>query len=274
MNPRPTATATYPHGADLELIPFHQGPDRDECSFLLTDELARHDGLLYGGTAAAATVMAMEAATQRDAIWVLTQFVAQTGVGERITVVVRKLAEGSHVAQLQVTATAGERLIFCALGATGHARPNGLTGQFDTMPTVTPPEASRPVSHGRPERTQHGANPNLEYREATYEPSLPPGRIPLWARLTAGRDLTRAAIAYLADRVPRAITRGAGRMQPDAAQLFTAWPPGRVRAGVGSVAASGNVNSIAPPLMTRSRIDSATTESEPANTSPRPGSRP
>ncbi len=247
MNPRPTATATYPHGADLELIPFHQGPDRDECSFLLTDELARHDGLLYGGTAAAATVMAMEAATQRDAIWVLTQFVAQTGV---------------------------ERLIFCALGATGHARPNGLTGQFDTMPTVTPPEASRPVSHGRLERTQHGANPNLEYREATYEPSLPPGRIPLWARLTAGRDLTRAAIAYLADRVPRAITRGAGRMQPDAAQLFTAWPPGRVRAGVGSVAASGNVNSIAPPLMTRSRIDSATTESEPANTSPRPGSRP
>jgi acyl-CoA thioesterase len=208
-------SATYPHRADVDLIPFDQGPTRNQGSFQLTPGLARHDGVLYGGTGASAAVMAMETATQRDAVWVLTQFVAPARVGERIHWVVHTLAQGRHVAQLQLTATVGDRVIFCALGATGRARPNGLTGQFDTMPAVPPPEASWPLRHGlaRPEAKEL-VHPNLELREAPGEPTRAPGRLALWARLTAGADLTRAGIAYLADRVPMAITRGAGRMAP------------------------------------------------------------
>jgi acyl-CoA thioesterase len=208
-------SATYPHGADLELIPFDPGSARNKGSFELTADLARHDGVLYGGTGAAATVMAMETATQGGAIWMLTQFIAPAHVGERISWTVHTLARGRYVAQLQVTATVDDRVIFCALGATGRARPNGLTGQFDAMPLVTPPEDSRPLRHGlaRPEPDEL-VHPNLELREAAFEPTRPPGRLALWARLTTGADLTRAGIAYLADRVPMAITRGAGRMAP------------------------------------------------------------
>jgi acyl-CoA thioesterase len=209
-------SATYPHRADLGLIAFAQGPSRDEGSFELTSDLARHDGVLYGGTGAAATVMAMETATQRDAIWVLTQFVAPAYVGERIDWVVHALAQGRHVAQLQVTATVDDRLIFSALGATGHPRPNGLTGQFDTMPRVSPPEDSPPLRHGPgwPERNDLWVHPNLEFREAAFGSKRPPAHLALWARLKNGADLTRAGIAYLADRVPMAISRGAGRMAP------------------------------------------------------------
>src|SRR5581483_5227252 len=71
----------YPHAADLALIPCELAPGRDRGSFELVPELCRFDGALYGGTGVAATVMAMEAATQRDALWVVTQFVASTRVG-------------------------------------------------------------------------------------------------------------------------------------------------------------------------------------------------
>ncbi len=52
---------TYPHRRDLELIPFDLGPARNRGSFELTTDLARHDGILFGGTGVAASVMAMEA---------------------------------------------------------------------------------------------------------------------------------------------------------------------------------------------------------------------
>jgi acyl-CoA thioesterase len=207
---------TYPHSADLDLIRFDLGPGRNEGSFELTPDLAGHRGGLYGGTGAAASVMAMEAASQRDAVWVLTQFVAPARIGERIGWVAHPLAQGRHVAQLQVTATVGDRTIFCALGATGRARPNGLTAQFGTMPRVTAPEDSPPLRHGlaRPHRHDGQVHPNLELREASFELTPPPGRLALWARLRSGADLTRAGLAYLADRIPMAITRGAGRLGP------------------------------------------------------------
>lgn len=206
----------YPPSADLDLIPFDLGSARKEGSFELTSDLVRHDGTLYGGTGAAATVMAMETASQRSAIWVVTQFIAPAKVGERISWVVHTLAEGRHVAQLQVTATVDDRMIFCALGATGCPRPNGLTGQFDTMPVVTAPEDSRPLSHGLARRELGGfeAHPNLELREATFGRRRPRGSLALWARRTSGAELTRAGLAYLADRVPMAMTRGSGRRGP------------------------------------------------------------
>src|SRR6476620_7331516 len=128
----------YPNAADLALIPFAMGPDRGAAHFVLTPDLTRHDGALYGGTGAAAAVMMMEAATQRDAVWVATQFVAQA------------LAEGKRIAQVHVVAQVDDRIIFTALGATAHPRPHGLTGQYDDMPRVTSPEHSAPLHRGTP----------------------------------------------------------------------------------------------------------------------------
>src|SRR6476660_10570969 len=108
----------YPHAADLALIPFAMEPDRGAAHFVLTLDLPRHDGALYGGTGAAAAVMMMELATQRGAVWVAVQFVAQARIGERIDLVAHTLAEGKRIAQVHVVATVDDRIIFTALGAT------------------------------------------------------------------------------------------------------------------------------------------------------------
>jgi acyl-CoA thioesterase len=204
----------YPHAADLALIPFAVGSDRGAASFVLTPDLGRHDGALYGGTGAAAAVMMMETATQRDAVWVATQFVAQARIGERIDLVARVLAQGKRIAQVHVVAMVDDRIIFTALGATAHPRPHGLTGQYDDMPRVTPPEQSAPLHRGPAvsEMAERGFNRNLEFREATFDVPRPRS-MALWTRLTGpGRAMTAAGVAFVADMVPGAIARAAGKL--------------------------------------------------------------
>ena len=206
--------ASHPHDADLDLIPFKFGATTDSGCFDLTPGLARHDGALYGGTGAAASVVAMEAATQRDALWVVTQFVAQAHVGETIDVDVDTLARGKRIAQVRVTAHVGERTIFCALGATAHPRPGGLTGQYLPMPQVTPPDDSGPLPFGPAsvEGSDMASSRRLEFRQAAFAGEPPAGALALWARLQGIDELTRAGVAYLADMVPPAIARAAGKL--------------------------------------------------------------
>jgi len=53
-----SAADAYPHATDLALIPFRFGRDRSQARFVLTPDLARHDGAPYGGTGAAAATPA------------------------------------------------------------------------------------------------------------------------------------------------------------------------------------------------------------------------
>jgi acyl-CoA thioesterase len=222
--------SAYPHATDLALVPFEFGPDPTAAHFVLTPDLARHDGVLYGGTGAAAAVMLMESATQRDALWVATQFVAQARVGERIDVVAQTLAEGKRIAQVQVAARVDDRVIFTALGATAHPRPHGLTGQYDEMPRVSSPDDSAPLHQGpMAELRQRGFSRNLEFREATLD-QRELRTMALWARLTPPvRPMTPAGVAYIADMVPGAIARAAGKLgggfSLDNALRFAAVPP-------------------------------------------------
>lgn len=224
-------TAAYPRAADLALIPCELGPEGDRGSFELTPGLCRFDGALYGGTGVAATVMAMEAATQRDALWVVTQFVAQTRVGARIDWEVQTLAAGKRVSQLSVMARVDGAVLFCGLGATAEPRPDGLDGQYLPMPEVTPAAESPPLLHGpgTPALRDRGFNRNLEYREAEVVGGPADGNVMLWARRTDGSALTRVGIAYLADMVPMAVARAAGKLGAgfslDNALRFCAVPP-------------------------------------------------
>jgi acyl-CoA thioesterase II len=205
---------TFPSRADLALIPVELDEDGSSGSFVLTSGLARHDGAMYGGTGAAAAVMAMEAATQRDALWVVTQFVAQAQTGERVRWVVEPMALGGRIAQLRVTGTAGDRIVFCALGATAHPRPGGLHGQYRTMPVVSPPDDSSRVRPGPPQvdPSQIGFHRKVEFREVAQPAGTASGSVLLWARLTSGALVTRATVAFLADMIPLAVARAAGRM--------------------------------------------------------------
>ncbi len=201
--------------ADRDLIPLRPGPTPTSGSFELTHGLARIDGVLYGGTGAAASVLAMEAATERDALWVVTQFIAQAAVGETIAVEVDELALGGRIAQLQVRASVGERLVFTALGATAHPRPGGLAGAFLPAPAVVPPEDCEDLPFFGPRSMQDpeaAAKRKLEYRQAPYLGERPPGGLALWARLRGVDEVTRAGVAFLADMIPPAVAAAAGRV--------------------------------------------------------------
>jgi acyl-CoA thioesterase len=204
----------YPRPADLELVALVPTSTPARSRFELTPELARPDGALYGGTGAAVSVLAMEAATQRDALWVVTQFIAQAHIGESIDVEVDELAMGGRIAQLRVTATVGERVVFCSLGATAHPRPGGLTGHYVPMPVVSPPDDSGPLPFGpgSAEGREMAFTRRLEFRQATYADKQPPGSLAVWARLHGVSELTRAGVAYVADIVPMAIARAAGKL--------------------------------------------------------------
>ncbi|QYG93212.1 thioesterase family protein [Iamia sp. SCSIO 61187] len=224
------AETTHPRPGDQELIPLRPGTTAGASSFTLTPALARVDGALYGGTGVAASVLAMEAATQRDALWVVTQFIAPAHVGDVIELQTTELALGGRIAQLDVRAHVGDRLTFCALGSTAHPRPGGLTGQYVPMPAVSPPDDSAPMPFGPADEDWVGEGRRLEYRRAAPLGEAPPsGTLRLWARLRGIEELTPAGVAYLADMVPPALAHAVGRMgggfSLDNSLRFGALPP-------------------------------------------------
>jgi acyl-CoA thioesterase len=177
-------------------------------SFELTSPLTRHDGKLYGGAGIAVSVATMEAETEREALWTTTQFVGQADMGERIDCQVEVLAGGRRTSQVRVTGTVGDRIVFTALGATGAMREGPIEMQVGTRPDLPGPE------HGeswlsRHRHWQDPDNPTSWFQIAEMR-HVDEGRH-IGARMREGVQ-TRATISFLADMVPSAVARAAGRM--------------------------------------------------------------
>jgi acyl-CoA thioesterase-2 len=207
----------------LGLVPS-EAPGR--FSFQVIDRLARLDGRLYGGTAIAVSVAVSELVSERSALWMTTQFVSTVEFGATMDVHAEVLAGGRRTNQVRVTgtSTAGE-VVFASLGATGIYRPDGLTGAFETCPTVqTPDESERwdsPFSglvkaagftDDQLPRSTTGFGVAVEMREPEIieHPEPGPGRICLWVRRRDGVAVTPAVAAYLADVVPMGIAHALG----------------------------------------------------------------
>jgi acyl-CoA thioesterase II len=207
-------THALPRAVDLARIPFAFDEPRTHSSFLLQPPLLRHDGALYGGTAIAASVMAMEAATDRDVQWITTQFVRPAQNGETIDLQADVLASGRRTAQVRVTATVGEAVVFTSIGSTGTRIDNGLTGQFERMPSIGGPGDATDSWQGHTRMGQIPDDPTfrraVEYRHAPMPEG--PGPVLMWARFTDDGPMTPAGLAFVADMVPVAIARGAGKL--------------------------------------------------------------
>ena len=207
----------------LGLVADHE-PGR--FSFTVENHLSRQDGRLYGGTAIAVSIAVAEAISERAALWVTTQFVSTAPGGARVSVLGEVLAPGRRTNQFRVTATDDEgAVMFASLGATGHHRPDGLTGSFDRRPEVARPEESADsggpfVAMLRnagvteiPELPRDvGFSSVVEFREPEVRdhPDAGPGRMCMWCRRRDRVPLTPAMVAFVADMVPLSIAHGAG----------------------------------------------------------------
>jgi acyl-CoA thioesterase len=201
-----------PHASDLELFGLLVSEDGGSGRFELRGGLVRHDGALYGGTGLAVSVVAMEAATQRDVLWCSTQFVSQPFLGDTVTWEAERLAVGKRAAQVLLRASANDRTAFVAIGSTGIATESGLTGQYVPMPDVSTPDESPAHITGMPvEPSADSWTKHIEMRAAELRGDRPP-TVAFWARRRDGGPHTPAVLAFIADMVPVAVARAAGKM--------------------------------------------------------------
>lgn len=181
-------------------------------SFELTSPLARIDGRLYGGTAVAVSVTAMEAETGADCRWITVQFVDTAKLGDRVDCFTEVLAAGKRVRQCRVTGSVDGRVVFSGVGATATAKEGGYAGQFEMMPDVPPPDdcprfnfmGKLPVDAKAPTGFQR----ITEFRTARWPDD---GRVALWIRILDHRA-TPALLGYIADFVPMSVARAGGRI--------------------------------------------------------------
>jgi acyl-CoA thioesterase II len=208
----------------LGLRPTDAGPGH--YRFDVVERLSRLDGMLYGGSAIAASITAAEELTERAPLWMTTQFVSSVGLGTTVDLAAEVLAEGRRTAQVRITGTGPDgAVVFASLGATGVHRPDGLTGEFEHLPTVTPPDDSDPLSspfsrlardHGIDlddvdiEPRGFGVAVDTRHAEILHHPDPGDGRVCLWIRRRDGVPVTPAIAAYLADLVPSSVARAAG----------------------------------------------------------------
>jgi acyl-CoA thioesterase len=191
------------------VLDFHHAAD-GHYVFELTPELARFDGRLFGGAGLAAAVAVLEAETERGALWTTTQFVGSAELGELIDCRAEVLAHGYNTTQAMVTATTGDRTVFVAVGSTARTRPEAFGADLGTMPEVAAPEDSPPwvpqLPFPRDTVTAKGPFATAEFRFTERED----GTMLQWIRMRDTHQ-TRLTIAYLADFVPSAVLRAAGR---------------------------------------------------------------
>jgi acyl-CoA thioesterase len=189
---------------------------RDDGAVLiaLVPHLCRPDGALYGGTALAASLAAMELVTGRPSLWATAQLVASAQVGDELVCTVEVLAHGRYIDQVRVTGSVAEDIVFASVGSAAVTRPDGLRGVGVSMPAVTPPEdsaprASRGSSWGDGEPGHHRVMEVLEAvpLDATQ---LERGRLTMWARIEDESTTTAAKLGFIADMVPLAACATAG----------------------------------------------------------------
>ncbi len=212
--------------SDVEFLGLVASGDPGRYRFTVVDRLARLDGRLYGGAAIAVSIAAAELVSERAALWMTTQFVSTVDQGSEVDVLAEVLAAGRRTNQVRVTATsaAGE-VIFASLGATGRHRPDGLAGEFERCPTVSPPaeaEAWTSPFSGLakaagladvplpPRRTGFGLAIEMREPAIADHPDPGPGRLCLWVRRRDGVPITPALAAYLADVVPLGVAYALG----------------------------------------------------------------
>jgi acyl-CoA thioesterase len=207
------------------------GEGAGRFKFTVEDRLSRMDARLYGGTAIAVSIATAEELTRRPVLWMTTQFVATAAQGTEIDVLAEVLAPGKRTNQVRITGTdADGTAVFASLGATGIHREGGMTGEFERMPKVAPPDESdaagnpfsvmakaagveRPESpSGFPSNTGFASVVEMRAAEVLDHPDAGPGRICMWLRRKDGEAVTPALAAFMADMVPMSVALACGAM--------------------------------------------------------------
>lgn len=204
--------ASLSRGFDDRLLGIDLDLTHDRAALVLTPNLCRPDGKLYGGTALAAALAVMEGVTGRQALWATVQFVASAKLGDTLDIDIEHAAAGSSADQLILRAGVGGRLVFAGLGTTGTHRPDNVEGIGQRPPSVTAPDDSAPFNWPGTEQLDVGQHRVTEIRIPTFldPPINDIARTAMWARVRGETETTAAKLGFIADVAPVGITRAVG----------------------------------------------------------------
>lgn len=169
---------------------------------------------LFGGCGLAAAISAMEATTSRNLIWATAQYLSYARPGEVLDVDVTVSVAGHQMTQARAVCHVGEREILTVNAALGD-RPLNLHGQFETMPTVPPPDECPLFIH---RGLQEGSiNERIEKRLvkgrqiATLDKTVGDGQTLMWARIPGViQGVDASALAVLGDYIPLGVSQALG----------------------------------------------------------------
>ena len=212
--------------SDADFLGLTRDGDTGRFRFVVEEHLARMDAQLYGGTAIAVSIAAAELVSERQVLWMTTQFVSTVAQGAPVEVDAEVLAPGRRTNQVRVTGTSTDGVtVFASLGATGHHRDGGLNDAFERRPTVERPGESdhweSPFSalarsagfdDPPPMPRDTGFTKMIEMRGAPIleHPDPGPGRVCVWVRRRDGEPITPALAAFMADMVPMSLASAFG----------------------------------------------------------------
>jgi acyl-CoA thioesterase len=168
-------------------------------SMQVVDAFTNPRGSFYGGAGVALAVAAMEAATDRRALWTTLQFLSTPMRGERVDFVTEVRQHGNKSSQVRVTTTSNGNEAFTAVGATGVAR-SDLTLSVDRMPVVRAPEECPPVDFSHMGDLARSRFSVTEHRVAADPADLAGGstQVAFWARVP-GMTASPALLGYVGD---------------------------------------------------------------------------
>jgi acyl-CoA thioesterase len=193
--------------ADQELLGLDVSGDGLRATVTLSEIHLSPFGRLYGGSGTSLASAVIEAAAQRRLAWVTTQFIGACGDGDRLVLRADVLAAGRQVSQVHVSAHAGSRLVFQAIGAAAEMAQDIPDGTVPAAPDVPLPGDCPVVPTPSSPRSRPGFFGIAEHRRADTGQDWSRR---WWLRLP-GHQLTRPALLAMAgDCVAPLVMRGIG----------------------------------------------------------------
>jgi acyl-CoA thioesterase len=195
----------------LGLTPSHN-PYR--WSMEITPQVCTGGNFLYGGCGLGAAIAALEATSERQAVWATSQYLNFARPGEVMDIDVTLAVTGHQISQGRVVCHVGNREILTVNAALGD-RPFEHSGQWEQMPEVPPPAAcpTRQRLHDLGDSIASRLEERVVKGRSIEDLDNGPGdgRTIMWAKIPEvleGVDATTLAI--LGDFVPMGVGQALG----------------------------------------------------------------
>lgn len=171
--------------------------DPDRWTLPVTPSVSTGADFLFGGCALGAVLAALEARTDRSAIWATAQYLSFARPPSLLDITTTVITEGRNITQASAVGRVGDTAIVAVNAALG-ARPHDLASTWVQRPDVPPPDACAP----RESRWHNSTSvmSRLDQRWAAQDPAM--GRAAVWARFIGIEVVPRPLLAVLGDFVP------------------------------------------------------------------------